>query len=475
MMSVELVPCGEFSHGYGGDFERECARRLRDELPEGLIVATNVTLDRGGGSFLECDAVVSAPGEWVVLEMKALRPRVEVFEDVLRAASGFSIDRVFSTLDLKAKVLGSRRKRQPFPGNSAHLAGRVTTLVVVPDDTSIVFRHSGHGSSKPVRTVSDTVTHLKSLGPGLANPQTKVLVTELAKGWRAYAQSSAPAQTKNGRQIGRYKVRRQLGASASVTEYLAVDEPPCAADVRLREFRIDPALSERDLEDELSALARGMSVLRRIRHPHVSCVLSHFQTASSWVEVSDWFDGAPLETMWPAFSDLSTAERAGVGLKVLGALDYCHERGVFHRNVSAETVLVSAELDVRLCGFDLARDLGATSTLTSTTLARRDPRLVPPEELRGAVSNQRRGDIFQAGVLLYRLLEHGAWPFESTLSYATDPSHSIRPFSTPEDPESLAIRALTIRMLAVDPQRRPDVLKRVEQELEATLAGDTRR
>ena len=471
-MPAELVPCGDFSHGYGGEFERECARRLRDELPDGVVVATNVTLERGGGSFLECDAVVSAPGEWVVLEMKAMRPRVEVFEDVLRGAGGFAVDRVFSTLDLKAKVLRSRRERQPFPSNSAHRAGRVTSLIVVPDETTIAFRHATYGSSKPVRTLKDAVAHLALLAPNVSSPATKVLVTELTRGWRAYAQSSAPAQTKNGRQIGRYKIKREIGLTPSVTEYEAVDEPPCATEVRLREFRVDPALSTRELEEQLSGLARGMSVIRRIRHPHVSCVLGHFQTATSWVEVSDWFDGTSMETMWPALSELSTADRAGIGLKVIGALDYCHERGVFHRNVSAESVLVSADLDVRLCGFDLARDLGATSTLTSTTLARRDPRLVPPEELRGAVSNQRRGDIFQAGVLLYRLLEHGAWPFDSTLNYATDPSHTVRPFSAAEDSESAALRALTLRMLGVDPQTRPDVLKRVEQELEATLAGD---
>jgi serine/threonine protein kinase len=205
----------------------------------------------------------------------------------------------------------------------------------------------------------------------------------------------------------------------------------------------------------------------------VACVTGHFQTGCSWVEVSDWFDGQPLEQMWSSLRDASVSERAGLFLKVIAVLEYCHERGVFHRNVSAESVLVSPDLaDVRLAGFALARDLAATSTLTSGLLGARDVRLVPPEELRGAPAvNARLGDVFQAGVLLYRLLEDGPWPFSSTLDYATHPTEGLREFRAVEEPETMPLRSLTRRMVAVDPATRPDQLKRVESEIRQICAA----
>ena len=61
-MPAQLVSCGDFSAGIGGEFERECARRLRDGLPDGYVLATNVSLERGGGSFLSATSLSRGQG-----------------------------------------------------------------------------------------------------------------------------------------------------------------------------------------------------------------------------------------------------------------------------------------------------------------------------------------------------------------------------------------------------------------------------
>ena len=334
-MTAQLVPCGEFSPGIGGDFERECARRLRDDLPDGFVLATNVMLERGGGSFLECDAVAAGPGAWIVCEMKCIRPRVDVFEDLLRGAGQFAVDRVFSTLDLKAKVLRARREKSPFPSSEIHTGNRVKTLVIVPNEAQIKFHHSPHADNQSVVTLDAAVQRLRTVAnesPHFANTTAR---RELSKGWESYCQASAPGEARNSKQLGRFRVRKQLPSRSRLAlEFHATDEPPSSADVRLREFPLDPAIPAQELDAELTRLAREMTVLRKIRHPYVACVTGHFQTGCSWVEVSDWFDGQPLDELWTSMRDASSLERAGIFLKVVAALEYLPRK----RSVSPQPV-----------------------------------------------------------------------------------------------------------------------------------------
>jgi serine/threonine protein kinase len=210
----------------------------------------------------------------------------------------------------------------------------------------------------------------------------------------------------------------------------------------------------------------------KLRHPHIACLIGHFQTGASWVQVSDWFEGARLEESWSVITESAALDRLGILLKLLQALQFCHEKGVFHRNVSADTVWVLADLsDLRLVGFDCALDVGGTSTANTAVLANRDSRLIPPEDLQaGLTTNARLADIFQVGVLLYRILENGAWPFENTLDYVTS-GGSIRAFAQEsDDPETHLLREFSLRMMDMRPERRPDLLSRVEQELRAAAA-----
>lgn len=139
-MPAELLSFGEYAPGAGGEFERECAASLRDQLPEGFIVATNVYLSRGGVGFYECDAIVIAPGICDILEMKCLRGDITVGEDLIETSIGFTVERPLSILDSKAKVLSNRRLRSPFVSSGHHRNVRVGSQVVVPSNSRVSFK-----------------------------------------------------------------------------------------------------------------------------------------------------------------------------------------------------------------------------------------------------------------------------------------------------------------------------------------------
>lgn len=477
-MPAELIPFGEFAYGAGGEFERECAAALRDELPEGYIIATNVHLARRDGGFYECDAVIAAPGICDILEMKCVRPEITVGEDIIVSSTGFCIDRPLSTVDTKAKVLASRRQQYPFPSARHHTDVRVGSQIVVPSSTRISFKHAPDAATRAVRGLGDTVKKYNDLAREISFFGNGVARKETRNAWLAHRNGAAPTQRNTLRYIGRFAVRRQLSGSANqgVYEYFAVDEPPVQMEVLLREYAFDPALPESELEAYLKEVACETRILMKVRHPFVACVVGHFQTGGSWVQVSDWFEGKRLEELWPVIAGTSSLEKMSIFLKVIQALQFCHEKGVFHRNLAADVVWVAQDLaDVRLGGFECALDLSSTSTLTGTTLTRRNSRLMAPEDLQtGRSSNPRLADIFQAGVLLYRLLENGKWPFTDTMDYVTGGAH-LRPFSDLScDDETTQLRDLAVRMIDVTPSHRPDPLSRVEQELGSALAGGGR-
>lgn len=236
-------------------------------------------------------------------------------------------------------------------------------------------------------------------------------------------------------------------------------------EVRLREFPFDPIQRAAELQKFLQAVARETRVLMKIRHPNIACVIGHFQTGASWVQVSDWFDGAKLEDLWPVVRDSSLVDKIRIYTRILQALQFCHERGVFHRNISADTIWVAKDLsDIRVVGFDCALDV--LSTATTNVQGLRDSRLIAPEELQGGASkNPRLSDIFQAGALLYRLLENGAWPFLDTLDYVTSAGLLWPSSREPVDKETLALRRVAARMLMIDPRKRTDLLGKVELEI----------
>lgn len=466
-MPAHLVVCGEPPPGSGGEFEDECVRALVAGLSEHYTIVRSVSISRGGGAFAEYDIIVVGPSSWEILEVKCITPFAEVYEDHIASSGGFVAERVFSRLDMKAKILSGRRLSPPF--SVSNRQSWITTAVVLPDTATITVHEKREESRSVVRSLRDTISHFREKAGAPSASDRTAMITARAS-WESYASRSAPSSQRTNRYLGRYLIRRRFDSPAGT--YQAIDEPPCCQDVHLREFPLDATLSRRDLEAYVDDVAREMRTLRRIRHPYVSCVIGHFATGCSFVQVSDWFDGRPLEESWESLLDSSISQRIGICFRLASALAHCHDKGVFHRNISARNVLLSPDgEDLRLTGFELARDLDMSSSLSAARLGTREPRLIPPEELaRDAEENARLGDVFQLGVLFYRIMENGAWPFEDPVAF-TSSAEPMRPMSSWSsqggDPRA---HTLVSQMLALSPAARPDPLQRVEALLRA-IAG----
>lgn len=459
-MAAQFLKFGDSPPNIGGEFERAAMRELRDSLPGHFIIAGNPSFHTSRSYFYEYDAVVSAPGFCEVIEFKAFRPQVTVLEDVLKGIGEFSVDQVFSRLEMKGKILSTRLSDQPF---SFPTRARVGTRVVVPTESRIVFQHDVHRANQKVLNLADLKSYLLRVVPTTAKSVQES--QDLCKRWERYHRVWTAAGHRTSHRLGRFTIKRRLDNPDNLCEYLAFDEPPCKVDVHLREFPFDPLLNSQELERYLDDVSREMRILRRIRHPHIACVIGHFQTESSLVQVSDWFDGQALEDSWTIVRQLSLNDKVGVLVKVADALAFCHQQGVFHRNLAAANVIVDRDVnDLRIRGFEFARDLELAQTVSTKRLQSRDVRLIPPEEILNTHANPRLSDVFQAGVLFFRILEDGAFPFENSFDYCI--GESLAPMTCHGNERGISeCRSIVRGMLQVAAERRPDPMSRVSAEL----------
>jgi hypothetical protein len=465
---AELIAFGDPPPTVGGAFERSCASLLRDKLPDGCIVATNLALHRGGSQYYELDAVVATSDFCDVLEFKCIGQAggIDVHEDAVIAPGFTDSDRILPLLDSKAKRLKSRLHRSPFQMAKVPHVG---SFVVVPDGV-VIRLLARFGEPPPVLQISDllrfyetrfTVTQARQ-----ASQEARV---RHRTSWLQFKRG--PDSSKTEHRLGRFVIKRRVSTKPGRSEYLAVDEPPSAVEVHLAEIAFDPTLSVADLSRTLHAVSREMQILRRIRHPNVIGVVGHFQTGSSWVQVSDWFDGKPLDDRWRLFTELPLLDRIGVFLAAARGLQHCHNLGVFHRNFSAGAILVSDDWqDVRVSAFEYARDIELDSTISTGRMLAREPRLIPPEELLGGKStNPRLGDVFQAGVLLYRIVR-GSWLFDNSHQYSISQPDCD---NLVQDSDPLAAGALRIAMKMLDrePGRRQNSMGEVVAGLQSIVSA----
>jgi eukaryotic-like serine/threonine-protein kinase len=219
---------------------------------------------------------------------------------------------------------------------------------------------------------------------------------------------------------------------------------------------------------------REIQVAARLQHPHIVPVLSAGET-----------DGLPFYTMplvegWSlrvrlAQGSLPLTEAISILREVARALAYAHARGVVHRDIKPDNVLLTAGTAV-VTDFGIAKALSASRTLgeqspTLTALGTSlgTPAYMAPEQAAGDPDTDHRADIYAFGSMAYEVLA-GRPPFHGLSPHKLMAAHmGERPVPlgevAPEVPAELA--ALVMRCLEKNPESRPQDAR----EIAGVLSG----
>jgi serine/threonine-protein kinase len=252
----------------------------------------------------------------------------------------------------------------------------------------------------------------------------------------------------------RYQVVRRLGRGATAAVYLARDRElhrVVAVKVLRPELRDDAAAAER-FRDE----AR-LSV--QLAHPGIVPVYAYERGAALPYLVMPYVDGGSLADRLDRLGRAPVDETRRVLLDLADVLDYAHRRGVVHRDVKPENVLMAAfgaSYRPLLCDFGVAArpllDRGAGHVDGGAGTAA----YASPEQWWGTADVDRRSDLYSLGVLGYRMLA-GVRPYDGPNAAAIAArqaagGHVPLAAAAPHAPR--AVCAVIERCLAADPADR---------------------
>jgi serine/threonine protein kinase len=97
--------------------------------------------------------------------------------------------------------------------------------------------------------------------------------------------------------------------------------------------------------------------------------------------------------------------------QTLGAFDFAHSKGIVHRDIKPSNILLTAEGQVKVLDFGIAKLLDADKTLTKTGTQMGTVLYMSPEQVKGEKVDQR-SDIYALGVTLFQMAT-GQAPYRS--------------------------------------------------------------
>ncbi|HEU4699196.1 MAG TPA: protein kinase [Gemmatimonadales bacterium] len=265
----------------------------------------------------------------------------------------------------------------------------------------------------------------------------------------------------------RYRLEREIGRGGMATVFLGHD---------LKHHR---PVALKVLHPELAYALGADRFLREVEtaagltHPHVLPLFDSGQTEGLLWYTMPFIDGETLRGRLAREGRLPVADALRLGAEVADALAYAHQRGVIHRDVKPENILLSGT-HALVADFGIAKavDVSSGATLTQAGTAVGTPAYMSPEQASGAAVDGR-SDVYSLGCVVYEMLT-GAPPFTGPTAQAvilkrfTDPVPSARQLR-PELSE--AVEQTLRRALAKDPADR--YANAGELAAALTLAGTT--
>ena len=235
-----------------------------------------------------------------------------------------------------------------------------------------------------------------------------------------------------GQTISHYKILEKLGEGGMGVVYKAHDT------------KLDRVVALKFLPHHLTTndaeKARFLQEARaaaQINHPNVCSIIDIQEFNGEPYIVMEYVDGQTLRAKIQS-AKVSVQDAVTYAIQVGEALHEAHAKGIVHRDIKCENIMVNAKNQIKVMDFGLAKLKGSLKlTRTSSTVG--TLAYMAPEQIQGGEADAR-SDIFSFGVVLYEMItgrmpfrgEHEASMMYSIINEHPDPLTKYLPQISPE-------------------------------------------
>ncbi|HEV2998623.1 MAG TPA: protein kinase, partial [Solirubrobacteraceae bacterium] len=202
---------------------------------------------------------------------------------------------------------------------------------------------------------------------------------------------------------GRYEVLARIGSGGMADVYLTQDRllsRQVAVKLLHRRFAEDEEFVERFRREASSAA--GLS------HPNVVGIFDRGEWDGTYYIVMEYLPGRTLKSVVREEGALDPTQASEIAIQILRAVRFAHRRGIIHRDIKPQNVILDEEGRAKVADFGIARAGASDMTMTGSIMG--TAQYLSPEQAQGwAVSEA--SDLYAVGIVLYELLT-GRVPFE---------------------------------------------------------------
>lgn len=249
---------------------------------------------------------------------------------------------------------------------------------------------------------------------------------------------------------GRYNVEFEIGEGGSARVFAAHDVK--------HDRRVAIKVLKADVANSIAAdrFLREIRVDAGLQHPRILPLFDSGEVLGMPYFVMPFVEGATLRTRLQREKTLPVTDAVRIATQVAEALAYLHAKGLVHRDVKPENILLHDD-HVWLADFGIVRALqdATTTGVTSAGMAIGTPAYMSPEQRLGSATIDGRSDQFSLAFVVYEMLVgHPPRLFERAATLATPSGQRLTPMRTQRDDVPPALDEVLARALQFDEDAR---------------------
>src|SRR5215203_3628547 len=271
-----------------------------------------------------------------------------------------------------------------------------------------------------------------------------------------------------------YDIERELGGGGMSHVFLATER------------RLDRQVVIKLLPPDLSGgvslerFHREIQLVARLQNPHIVPVITAGEADGVPFFTMPFVEGRSLRELIKAGTRVSVSDGVNILRDVATALAYAHERGIVHRDIKPDNVLLSGGAAV-VTDFGVAKAISSAregtsapgGSLTQIGFSLGTPLYMAPEQAAADPSTDHRADIYSFGIMAYELFA-GVPPFAgrapaALLTAQMTETPALISVARPDAPVPLV--DLIRRCLEKDPTKRPQTAMEVVHALDQSLVS----